>query len=77
LFENLLSDNDTFRNQGVKIVLGVLLVWTLIIAFASFWTHDSTDFRKPLIVVGTMGAFLATWGFALSRSRKTTEKLDD
>jgi hypothetical protein len=52
-----------------------LVVWAAIFALGAYleWGADKPrhDFRKPLIILGTMAAFLAFWGLALwVRSRR-------
>jgi hypothetical protein len=52
-----------------------LIVWAGIFALGAYleWGADQPrhDLRKPLIIVGTMAAFLAFWGLALwVRSRR-------
>ena len=52
-----------------------LMVWAAIFAVGAYleWGADQPrhDLRKPLIILGTMAAFLAFWGLALwMRSRR-------
>ena len=52
-----------------------LIVWAAIFALGAYleWGADQPrhDLRKPLIILGTMAAFLAFWGLALwVRSRR-------
>lgn len=80
--------NEFFKStNGLKILFGVLIIWTLLIAFGSFQTPgfgtDSNDpkvvavktnprdFRRPLIVGGTMAAFLSVWAIALRAKRRS------
>lgn len=59
------SSMEQQRGRGVTILFGGLIVWTAVIAVGTFWTDTSTDFRRSLIVVGTMGTFLGVWAIAL------------
>lgn len=69
--------NDQPRKNWLPfVVLAVaLVVWAGLFALGSYleWGADQPrhDLRKPLIVLGTMAAFLAFWGLALwFRSRR-------
>jgi flagellar basal body-associated protein FliL len=61
--------------QGSKrvlvVLISVLIIWALVIAAGSLWMSDKLDFRKPLIVIGTMGTFLGIWlvAFAFRKQR--------
>jgi uncharacterized membrane protein len=46
-------------------IIGLLVVWSAIIALGAIVRADEFDVRKPLIVLGTMGAFLGVWLIAL------------
>lgn len=50
---------------GVAILFAVLIAWCVVIAIGSFQTQASTDYRRPLIVMLTMGSFLGIWAVAL------------
>lgn len=52
-------------SQGIKIVFFVLIIWASVIALGSFQTQASTDVRRPLIVIATMGVFLGVWATAI------------
>lgn len=38
-----------------------LIIWTTVLAAGSFLYGYREDFRKPLIVIGTMSLFLFVW----------------
>ena len=65
--------NDEQRKRWLPMaVLGAALVlWAILLALGTYleWGADRPrhDWRKPLIVLGTMAAFLAFWGVALWR----------
>jgi membrane protein DedA with SNARE-associated domain len=48
-----------------------LLIWAGVFALGAYLEPSADlpvhDFRKPLIILGTMAAFLAFWGVALWR----------
>ena len=46
-------------------IIGLLVVWSAVIALGAIVRADEFDVRKPLIVLGTMGAFLGVWLIAL------------
>ncbi|MEX2091741.1 MAG: hypothetical protein WD971_03640 [Pirellulales bacterium] len=57
------------------ILAAALVVWAGVFALGAYLEPSADkpvhDFRKPLIVMGTMAAFLAFWGAALwRRSRR-------
>ena len=58
-------------NRGLKILFGVLIFWTVLIAIGTFQTQASTDIRRPLIVVATMGLFLGVWAIALLMRKRS------
>jgi type VI protein secretion system component VasK len=51
------------------LLAGALVVWAGLFALGAYleWGADQPrhDIRKPIIVMGTMAAFLALWGVAL------------
>ncbi|MCI0335200.1 MAG: hypothetical protein L0228_18480 [Planctomycetes bacterium] len=52
-----------------------LMIWAGLFALGAFLESGAArprhDYRKPLIILATMGAFLAIWGVALwLRSRR-------
>ena len=55
-----------YSSRGVAILFAVLIAWCLLIAIGSFQTQASTDYRRPLIVILTMGSFLGIWAVALA-----------
>ncbi len=57
------------KSRGVAILFAVLIGWCLLLATGLFQTQASTDIRRPLIMVLTMGTFLGVWALAL-RSRR-------
>lgn len=73
---NKLASKESNKQRGiggVKILFAVLIAWGLLIAIGSFQTQASTDFRRPLIVGLTMGAFLSVWAVALKMKSRTTD----
>ena len=56
---------DAQKSRGVLILFLVLIAWCVLIAIGLFQTQASTDIRRPLIMVLTMGAFLGIWALAL------------
>ncbi|MDE0936652.1 MAG: hypothetical protein OSA89_12105 [Mariniblastus sp.] len=61
--------SNTASSRAIVYVFAGLILWTLIIAFGAFQTQASTDYRRPLIVIGVMGFFLGVWWFALRLKR--------
>lgn len=59
------TPESNLRSTGIKLLFACLIVWTILIAAGSFWSKTATDYRRPLIVVGTMGLFLGVWAMAL------------
>jgi hypothetical protein len=65
--------NEQQRKRWLPLaVLGAaLVVWAILLAAGTYleWGADQPrhDWRKPLIVLGTMTAFLAFWAVALWR----------
>jgi membrane protein DedA with SNARE-associated domain len=53
------------------ILAGALVLWAGVFALGAYLEPSADkpvhDLRKPLIIMGTMGAFLAFWGIALWR----------
>ena len=53
------------------ILAGALVVWASVFALGAYLEPSADkpvhDLRKPLIILGTMAAFLAFWGIALWR----------
>ncbi|MGY8748596.1 MAG: hypothetical protein ACKVHR_11140 [Pirellulales bacterium] len=60
---------NTAPSRAIVYVFAGLILWALIIAFGAFQTQASTDYRRPLIVIGVMGFFLGVWWFALRLKR--------
>ena len=60
------------KSRGVLILFAVLIAWCVLIAIGLFQTQASTDIRRPLIMVLTMGTFLGVWALAL-RSKRARE----
>ncbi|MGI9496633.1 MAG: hypothetical protein ACR2NK_11305 [Mariniblastus sp.] len=56
-------------SRAIIYVFVGLILWALIIAFGAFQTQASTDYRRPLIVIGVMGFFLGVWWLALRSKR--------
>ncbi len=54
----------------VRILFGLLILWSLLLSAGSLLFADSVDWRKPLIVLGTMGFFLGTWWLAIQSRRR-------
>ena len=57
------------RKNSVRILFGLLILWSLMLALGSLLFADSVDWRKPIVVMGTMGLFLGTWWQALQSRR--------
>ena len=57
--------NHTRQREGNRkalgAIVGLLLAWSFLIALGVMLRDEPFDFRKPLIVIGTMGAFLGIW----------------
>jgi hypothetical protein len=68
------SNQSPTKSKGILILFGVLTIWALIIAFGTLQTQASTDFRRPLIVLATMGVFLGVWAVALWASKKSSKR---
>lgn len=53
----------------LAILAGALLIWAGVFALGAYLEPSADkpvhDFRKPLIVMGSMAAFLTFWGIAL------------
>ena len=49
------------NRKALGAIVGLLLAWSFLIALGAMLRDEPFDFRKPLIVVGTMGAFLGIW----------------
>ena len=63
--------------KPIVIIFGLLIFWALLIALGAVIQADTLDLRKPLIVIGTMAAFLAVWLIALATRRSgRNEKTD-
>ena len=56
-------------SQAIVYVFAGLILWASVIAFGAFQTQASTDYRRPLIVIGVMGLFLGVWWLALRARR--------
>ena len=50
--------SSKISSMGVAALFVLLIIWCLVIAIGSFQTQASTDYRRPLIVILTMGTFL-------------------
>ncbi len=56
------QDKATHRNTLlILLIAAALVVWATLIGLGSYLFAEKTDLRKPLIVVGVMGAFLLIW----------------
>ncbi|MEX2316922.1 MAG: hypothetical protein WD669_07210, partial [Pirellulales bacterium] len=55
----------------LAVLIGALVVWTSLLALGAFLQLGAAqprhDIRKPLIILGALGLFLAVWGIALWR----------
>ncbi len=54
----------------VRVLFGLLILWSLLLSAGSLLFANSVDWRKPLIVLGTMGFFLGTWWLAIQSRRR-------
>ena len=67
------ADSTSSRKRGMRILIGILILWMVIVAIGSFLNlgvEDSAgirrfDLRKPLFVIAIMGTFIGVWLFAL------------
>jgi membrane protein DedA with SNARE-associated domain len=73
--------NDEQRKKWLPLAIlaAALVVWAGMLALGAYleWGADRPrhDLRKPLIVLGSMAAFLAFWGIALwRRARRNHQK---
>jgi hypothetical protein len=64
-----LTNPQSKSSKAILYVFAGLILWGAIIAFGAFQTQASTDYRRPLIVIGVMGFFLGVWWFALRSKR--------
>jgi len=71
-----LTNPQPKSSRAIVYVFATLILWGLIIALGAFQTQASTDYRRPLIVIGVMGLFLGVWWFAL-RSKRMRDQLND
>lgn len=67
--QSTVSLPTTPKSQGVSILFLALIAWCVLIALGLFQTQASTDVRRPLIMVLTMGTFLGIWALALHSKR--------
>ncbi len=58
------------QEDPVRILFGLLILWSLLLSAGSLLFAASVDWRKPLIVLGTMGFFLGTWWLAIQSRRR-------
>jgi hypothetical protein len=63
----------------LAILAAALIVWATLLALGAFLELGADeprhDFRKPMLVLGAMTAFLAVWGVALwNRDRQQRQK---
>jgi len=73
--------NSESRKKWVPlaVLVAALVVWTALLALGAYleWGADQPrhDIRKPLIMLGSLGAFLAVWAAAFwLRSRRLRQK---
>lgn len=64
------------NRKAIVIIFGLLLTWSLLIALGAMLRTEPFDFRKPLIVIGTMGVFLGIWLTAPLFRRLQTSRED-
>ena len=62
-------DTPNSSKKPTLIVIAVLLLWAVLLAIGATVKSDTLDFRKPLVVLGTIGTFAGIWLFALSRKK--------
>ena len=60
---------------GIVVIVAALVIWCGLIAWGTLFPSVrvegvETDYRKPLFVVGTIGAFLLVWIVLLAGQRK-------
>ena len=60
------------NRKAIGIIVGLLLAWSLLIGLGAMLRNEPFDVRKPLIVIGTMAAFLGVWLSALVVRRLQT-----
>ena len=51
------------------VLIALLFLWAVLLAIGANVNGGVRDFRKPLIVLGTIGAFATLWLIALSRKK--------
>ena len=51
------------------VLIALLFLWAVLLAIGATVNGGVRDFRKPLIVLGTIGAFATLWLIALSRKK--------
>jgi membrane protein DedA with SNARE-associated domain len=78
-YEARLNSNKPKTWLPFALLAAALVVWAGLFALGAFleWGADQPrhDLRKPLIILGTMAAFLAFWGLALwLRAGRTRKK---
>ena len=63
----------------LTVLISALIIWTVLLAIGAYleWGADQPrhDIRKPLMMLGSLGLFLAIWATALwLRSRRLGRK---
>jgi len=71
-----MDDNARRRWLPLAVLAAALLVWAGLFALGAYLEPGADlprrDFRKPLIILGFMAAFLVLWGLALwARARRS------
>ena len=51
------------------VLIALLFLWAVLLAIGATVNGGVRDFRNPLIVLGTIGAFATLWLIALSRKK--------
>ena len=70
-----MNDHEPKSRRPFTLLAIALVAWTGTLAWGAYLQlgdgDRERDFRKPLVFLASMGAFLAMWGFALwLRSRR-------
>lgn len=58
-------EQDTKRTVIIPYIVIGLLVWGSLLAFGAYAFQGQYDFRKPLIIMACVGAFIGFWGLML------------
>jgi hypothetical protein len=70
------TGNRAGNRKTIGIIFCLLLAWSLLIGLGAMLRSEPFDFRKPLIVLGTMGAFLGVWLTAMLLNRRQSISRD-